>query len=94
MAKIKRNIITQGLNGSIGNQLTFVSQHGETIVKAKHQGTDIPPTQAQTDHRQAFSIAIQIAVMNNLTGQNKQIFIRDFIQSTWPSANYDVSAYV
>ena len=93
MAKVHRNLITRGLNGSIGGQLTFVNRHGETIVKVKHQGKCIPPTQAQIEHRAAFGKAVRSASAQGLVGTAQQTWIRDFLRNTYPNANNEDATY-
>ncbi len=54
MAKIKRNIVTEGLSGMIGDQLVFRQLNNETIVSAKPVHTK-DPSAAQIDNRKAFA---------------------------------------
>ena len=93
MAKVKRNLLTQGLHGSIGDQLTFVTNGKETVVKSKYQGSSVPATQAQIEHRIAFGKAVQSGLAQGLSGTAQQTRIRDILQSTYPNANNSDGEY-
>ncbi|MFD2787864.1 hypothetical protein [Hymenobacter rubripertinctus] len=57
MARVKNNIVTQGLSGMIGGTLVFRQQGGRTIVSAAPGETTGEPSAAQQAQRQRFQEA-------------------------------------
>lgn len=91
MAKVNDNLITKGLIGSVGQQLTFVSRAGETVVKRKSDGSTKPATAAQIAHRQAFAQAVIAARAAGLTGADAQGYVADFLAGTYPNATNEAT---
>ncbi len=59
MARVVRNIVTQGLSGKLGDQVVFSQRRkGQTIVSMAPQGPSGPPTAAQQAHRSRFQQAV------------------------------------
>jgi|GEM_PF-434088 len=61
MAKIKNNLITQGLSGMLGSQLVFRQTSRGTVVSAAPQGPSGPATTAQLAQRERFQQAVVYA---------------------------------
>lgn len=61
MAKVKNNIVTQGLRGMLGGQLVFRQTSRGTEVSVAPQAPTGPPSAAQTAHRERFQKAIVYA---------------------------------
>lgn len=58
MAIVKRNIIVEGLSGSLGGQLVFQrGRGGRTIVRAMPTPSERPPTESQLTTRARFAQA-------------------------------------
>ncbi|MCR5886437.1 hypothetical protein LRS06_01340 [Hymenobacter sp. J193] len=57
MARVKNNIITQGLSGTIGGTLVFRQVGDRTIVSAAPRETDKAPTTKQLAQREQFQQA-------------------------------------
>jgi hypothetical protein len=57
MARVKNNIITQGLSGMLGGTLVFRQQGGRTIVSAAPTEAAGEPSAAQVAQRQRFQEA-------------------------------------
>ena len=60
MAYVKKNIVTQGLSGKLGDNLVFRQRGGKTIVSVKPTITQ-ERTEAQKQHAQRFRQAAQYA---------------------------------
>jgi hypothetical protein len=58
MAKVKNNIVTQGLSGTLGGQLVFRQTSRGTEVSVAPQAPTGPASAAQTAHRERFQQAI------------------------------------
>ena len=58
MARVARNIVTQGLSGMIGGALVFRQRGEETIVSQAPGKQDRPATEAEKAHRSKFGMAI------------------------------------
>ena len=58
MAKVKNNIVTQGLSGTLGGQLVFRQTSRGTIVSVAPQAPTGPASAAQTAQRTRFQQAI------------------------------------
>jgi hypothetical protein len=62
MAKVDKNIIIQGLSGSLGDQLVIqTGKGGQTIIRTKPRPSDRPPTAAQEAQREQFREASDYA---------------------------------
>lgn len=61
MAKVKNNIVTQGLSGTLGGQLVFRQTSRGTVVSVAPQASTEPPTAAQTAQRTRFQQAVVYA---------------------------------
>lgn len=61
MAKVKNNIVTQGLSGMLGGQLVFRQTSRGTIVSVAPQAPTGPASAAQTAQRTRFQQAIVYA---------------------------------
>ena len=57
MARVKSNIVTQGLSGMLGGTLVFRQQGGRTIVSAAPTETAGEPSERQKAQRQRFQEA-------------------------------------
>ncbi|MBF9222595.1 hypothetical protein [Hymenobacter ruricola] len=58
MAKVKNNIVTLGLSGTLGGQLVFRQTSRGTEVSVAPQAPSGPPSAAQTAQRERFQQAI------------------------------------
>jgi hypothetical protein len=67
LAKIKKNIVTSGLSGKLGNDLVFRQVNGQTIVSSAPVKSEKDPSPAQDAHREKFKEAAIYAksVMQN-----------------------------
>lgn len=61
MAKVGKNIITQGLSGMLGDQLVFRIRGGKTIVSKAPVKTDTPLSESQKHHKRRFQEAVLYA---------------------------------
>jgi hypothetical protein len=62
MAKVINNVITQGLSGTLGNQIVFrAGKGGQTIVATKPVATERDFNAIQLAHQEAFRNAILYA---------------------------------
>jgi hypothetical protein len=62
MAKINKNIIIEGLSGSLGGQLVIqYGKGGMTIVRTRPRPSNKPPTEAQLEARARFQEAAAYA---------------------------------
>lgn len=61
MAKVKNNIVTEGLSGTLGNRIVFRQRAGATIVSTRPQRT-AERTEAQKQQAQKFRDASHYAV--------------------------------
>jgi hypothetical protein len=62
MAKVDKNIIIQGLSGSLGDQLVIqTGRGGQTIIRSKPRPSTQPPSAAQLEARQKFQDATAYA---------------------------------
>ena len=61
MAKIRNNIITQGLSGSLGNQIVFRAGRGGQTIVATMPSTGREFNASQLAHQEAFRQAIAYA---------------------------------
>ena len=61
MPKVKNNIVTQGLSGTLGGQLVFRQTSRGTEVSVAPQAPSGPASAAQTAHRERFQHAIVYA---------------------------------
>ncbi len=58
MAKVEKNIVIQGLSGSLGGQLVIqAGRGGQTIIRAMPTPSDRPPSAAQEEARARFQEA-------------------------------------
>ncbi|NJK85253.1 MAG: hypothetical protein HC906_04085 [Bacteroidales bacterium] len=61
MARLKRNIITSGISGSIGKQIVF-KQYGDiTIISAYPDMSRVKPSESQKNERKKFGSAMAYA---------------------------------
>ncbi|WP_423129826.1 hypothetical protein [Gaoshiqia sp. Z1-71] len=58
MAEVKKNIITQGMSGKLGDTIVFRLVNGKTIVAAKPALSDKEPSDSQKSHRERFQEAV------------------------------------
>ena len=58
MARVKKNIITQGLSGKLGNNIVFRHRGDQTIVAVVPQKTKYEPTEAQQKQTRKFRNAV------------------------------------
>ena len=74
MARVKNNIITQGLSGSLGDQIVFRSDKaGRTIVAAKPAfGSEREFNPVQLAHQEAFRKAIAYAK----TAKDETVYVK------------------
>lgn len=61
MAKVKNNIVTEGLSGKLGDRIVFRQKAGKTIVAVKPQFTE-ERSEAQQEHARKFREGTQYAV--------------------------------
>ena len=61
MAKVKNNIVTQGLSGTLGGQLVFRQTSRGTVVSVAPQAPSGPPTAGQVAQRTRFQQAVVYA---------------------------------
>ena len=62
MAKVNKNIVIEGLSGSLGDQLVIqAGKGGTTIIRTKPQPGDQPPSEAQQAARERFQEAVAYA---------------------------------
>ena len=62
MAKVRRNIIVEGLSGSLGGQVVFQqARDGGTIVRVMARPSQRPPSEQQLTNRARFREAIAYA---------------------------------
>ncbi|UOQ98419.1 hypothetical protein MUN81_02775 [Hymenobacter sp. 5317J-9] len=61
MAKVKNNIVTQGLSGTLVGQLVFRQTSRGTVVSVAPQAPSGPPTAGQTAQRERFQQAVLYA---------------------------------
>ena len=59
MAYVKKNIVTEGLSGKLGNNIVFRQRGGKTIVGVKPVKTNREPSEAQKEHHRKFRAASQ-----------------------------------
>ncbi len=58
MAKVEKNIVVQGLSGSLGGQLVIqTGRGGQTIIRTMPAPSDRPPSAAQEESRARFQEA-------------------------------------
>lgn len=96
MAKVKNNIVTQGLSGTLGGQLVFRQTSRGTVVSVAPQAPSGPPTAAQAAQRTRFQQAViyakgqsqDDAVRADYADQAKaqdisvyNVLLRDFMQA-------------
>ncbi|WP_310396609.1 hypothetical protein [Hymenobacter sp.] len=96
MAKVKNNIVTQGLSGMLGGQLVFRQTSRGTEVSVAPQAPTGPPTAGQTAQRTEFQQAViyakgqnqdpavQAAYGAEAKAQNLSVYnvlLRDFMQA-------------
>jgi len=107
MAKVKNNIVTQGLSGTLGGQLVFRQTSRGTVVSVVPQAPTGPPTAGQTAQRtrfqqaviyakgQSHDPAVQAAYAHEAKAQDISVYnvlLRDFMQA--PSiGDVDLSQY-
>ena len=60
MAKVEKNVIIEGLSGSLADQLVIYQRGGRTIVRTKGRRT-APPSEAQLAHQERFREAAAYA---------------------------------
>jgi hypothetical protein len=62
MAKVDKNIVIQGLSGSLGDQLVIqTGKGGQTIIRTKPRPSAQPPSAAQVETRARFQEAAAYA---------------------------------
>ena len=61
MARVKDNILTQGLSGSINKQLVYRTRNGRTYVSKYPKMDQIVPTERQLQEKSKFSAAVKYA---------------------------------
>ncbi len=61
MARVKSNIVIEGLSGSLGNKIVFRQSGGQTIVAVMPTQSSKPPTEEQQQQRQKFGRANRYA---------------------------------
>ena len=107
MAKVKNNIVTQGLSGTLGGQLVFRQTSRGTVVSVAPQAPSGPPTAGQLAHQTRFQQAViyakgqahdpatQTAYADEAKAQDLSVFnviLRDYMQA--PSlGDVDLSQY-
>ena len=107
MAKVKNNIVTQGLSGMLGGQLVFRQTSRGTEVSVAPQAPTGPPSAGQVAHQnrfqqaviyargQAQDPAVQVKYAEEAKTQHLSVFnviLRDFMQA--PNiADVDLSQY-
>ncbi|MFD2718819.1 hypothetical protein ACFST9_08835 [Hymenobacter monticola] len=107
MAKVKNNIVTQGLSGTLGGQLVFRQTSRGTVVSVAPQAPSGPPTAGQTAQRERFQQAViyakgqsqdpavQAEYADEARAQDISVYnvlLRDFMQA--PSiGDVDLSQY-
>ncbi|MBG8553682.1 Ig-like domain-containing protein [Hymenobacter guriensis] len=74
MARVKNNIITQGLSGTIGGTLVFRQVGDRTIVSAAPQESDKAPTARQLAHQERFQQAALYAKAAVATPEGKAAY--------------------
>jgi hypothetical protein len=60
MAIVKKNIVTQGLSGTLGDTIVFRQSRGRTIVSVTPNQNNTPTTK-QKAHRERFQLAVMYA---------------------------------
>ena len=61
MARVKSNIVIEGLTGSLGGKIVFSQRGGQTIVSVKAASSETPPSESQQKQRQKFGQANRYA---------------------------------
>ena len=61
MAYVKKNVVTEGLSGMLGNTIVFRQRGGQTIVSVPPTKTNHKPTEAQKNHQRKFREASRYA---------------------------------
>ncbi len=61
MAHVKKNIVTEGLSGKLGNTLVFRSHKNKTIVSVRPEKTNRPRSEAQQRQQRRFQQGIAYA---------------------------------
>ncbi|MEM9671594.1 MAG: hypothetical protein ACFB15_14980 [Cyclobacteriaceae bacterium] len=61
MAYVKKNIVTEGLSGKLGNTIVFRQRGGKTIVSTTPRKVEREPSEAQKEHHQRFRAATKYA---------------------------------
>ncbi|MDR1169542.1 MAG: hypothetical protein LBK97_01745 [Prevotellaceae bacterium] len=107
MAKSKKNVVTYGLSGKVGDLLVFRQVDGQTIVSQTPGKSRTPESKKQAAHRKRFQQAVlyaQIAIESPETGERykavaakkgKKAFnlaVADFFNAP-DIENIDVSGY-
>lgn len=58
MAVVKKNIITEGLSGKLGDTIVFRRRDGRTIVATRPETSDRELSQTEIEHRSKFREAV------------------------------------
>lgn len=58
MAHVKKNVVTEGLSGKLGNNIVFRNRGGKTVVSVTPEKKKWQPTEAQHQHTRRFRQAI------------------------------------
>ncbi len=61
MAYVKKNIVTEGFSGMLGDSIVFRNRGGKTIVAIRPDTTGRESTEAQKNHQRRFRRAAQYA---------------------------------
>jgi hypothetical protein len=61
MAKVRKNVLTRGLSGKLGNLVVFRNDGGKTIMSSAPGKRTLPLTEAQQMHQQQFKQAVLYA---------------------------------
>lgn len=88
MAKVERNIVIQGLSGSLGDQLVVQGgKGGQMIIRTKPRPSDREPTPAQQAARERF----QEAMAYGKTARDDPAYARKADGTPWTAYNVAVA---
>ena len=90
MAQIKKNIVTQGMSGMLGDTLVFRVKDGKTIVATAPQPTEKEPTESQKRQRTRFQEAVLYA-KNALLDETQKGLYSEKAESLEGQSAYNVA---
>ena len=85
MAYVKKNVVTEGLSGKLGNTVVFRQRGGKTIVAVPPEKKKREPSEAQKNHQRKFREASRYAMQATQDPTLREAYAR--------KAKADQSAY-